>query len=247
MGLASVVAALLLGPTAVTLPPVDADWDYQLGGNRSVPDNVTVVDRDRNADPLEGAYNICYVNGFQTQPDEKKFWRDHWSLVLKRDGKPVVDSAWGEWLLDIRTDSKRQRLAGIVGRWTDGCADDGFAAVEFDNLDSFSRSHGLVSRSDAKAYAALLVARGHDAGLAVAQKNWVELGDTGTDLGFDFAIAEECGRWRECQGYLDTYGDHVLFVEYRRADFSWTCDHVGQVSVVRRDVDLSTDGIRQWC
>src|SRR6476661_7379775 len=105
MGLATVLTALLLGTTAVTpaLPPVDADWDYQLGGNRAVPDHVTVVDRDRKAEPLEGAYSICYVNGFQTQPDEKRFWRDHWSLVLKRDGEPVVDSAWGEWLLDIRT------------------------------------------------------------------------------------------------------------------------------------------------
>jgi len=249
MGLATVLTALLLGTTAVTpaLPPVDADWDYQLGGNRAVPDHVTVVDRDRKAEPLEGAYSICYVNGFQTQPDEKRFWRDHWSLVLKRDGKPVVDSAWGEWLLDIRSPAKRDRLAAIVGRWTDRCSSDGYQAVEYDNLDSFSRSRGLVSRADAKAYAALLTARAHDAGLAAAQKNWVELADAGPDLGFDFAIAEECGRWRECQGYVDTYGDHVLFGEYRARDVRWTCAHVGQVSVVRLAVDMSTTGVRRWC
>jgi hypothetical protein len=105
----------------------------------------------------------------------------------------------------------------------------------------------LVSRADAKAYAAQLTARAHDAGLVAGQKNWVELGDTGPGLGFDFAIAEECGRWRECQGYVDTYGEHVLFVEYRRKDFRWTCAHFGQVSVVRRDVDLSTTGVRRWC
>ena len=72
-------------------------------------------------------------------------------------------------------------------------------------------------------------------------------GETGTDIGFDFAVAEECGRWRECQGYVDTYGDHVLVVEYRKRDFRWTCDHVPELSVVRRDVDLSTEGVRRWC
>ena len=248
MLLGAALAALLLGvPATVTLPPVDADWDYQLGGARGVPDHVTVVDRDRKAEPLEGAYSICYVNGFQSQPDEKRFWRDHWSLVLKEDGEPVVDEAWGEWLLDIRTTAKRGRLAEIVGRWTARCADDGFSAVEYDNLDSFSRSHGLVSRADARAFARLLVASAHDAGLAAGQKNWVELGEDGPEIGFDFAIAEECGRWRECQGYVDTYGEHVLVVEYRRVDFRWTCDRFGSLSVVRRDVDLGDDGIRRWC
>ena len=121
------------------------------------------------------------------------------------------------------------------------------AAVEYDNLDSFSRSHGLVSRADAKAFARLVVARAHGAGLAAGQKNWVELGGTGTDIGFDFAVAEECGRWSECQGYVDTYGDHVLAVEYRKRDFRWTCDHFPGLSVVRRDVDLSTRGVRRWC
>jgi len=247
LGLLTAAIVLALGGPSVDLPPPDADWDYQLGGNRAVPDRVTVVDRDRKAEPLAGAYSICYVNGFQTQPDERRFWRDRWALVLKDHGKPVVDEAWGEWLLDIRTDRKRERLAEIVGRWTDHCADDGFDAVEYDNLDSFARSHGLVSRADARAFARLIVARAHAAGLAAGQKNWVELGEAGPRIGFDFAIAEECGRWRECQGYVDTFGEHVLVVEYRQADFAWTCDHFGSLSVVRRDVDLSVDGIRRWC
>jgi hypothetical protein len=233
------------------LPPANVDWDYQLGGARAVPDRVGIVDGDRKADPVEGAYNICYVNAFQTQPDERHFWRDsprHWRLVLKRDGHPVVDEAWGEWLLDIRTPARRQRLAAIVGTWVDGCAADGFDAVEYDNLDSFSRSGGLITHADARHFAALLTARAHDAGLAAAQKNWVELGDRGPALGFDFAVAEECGRWRECAGYVATYGEHVLVVEYRRKDFRWTCRHFGdQLSVVRRDVDLSPKGVRRWC
>jgi hypothetical protein len=236
---------------APALPPANADWDYQLGGDRPVPPRVGIVDRDRHSSPVAGRYNICYVNAFQTQSDERRFWRDsprRWRLVLKDHGKPVVDSAWGEWLLDTRTAARRQRLAAIVGRWVDRCAADGFDAVEYDNLDSFSRSDHLITRADARRYARLITVRAHGDGLAAAQKNWVELGARGPRLGFDFAVAEECGRWRECAGYVATYGDEVLAVEYRRKDFRWTCRHYGdRLSVVLRDVDLTPTGVRRWC
>jgi hypothetical protein len=231
---------------SIALPPTGARWDYQLGGARSVPDSVRIVERDRLAKPLAGKYNVCYVNGFQTQVEQKKFWRRHWSLVLKKAGKPVTDSVWGEWLLDIRTPAKRKALAAIMGRWTDGCADHGFQAVEYDNLDSFSRSHHLLSRSDNRRFARLLVKRAHADGLAAAQKNWAEW--DGTTAGFDFAVAEQCGQYRECASYVENYGAHVLAVEYHDKAFRWTCDHVGdQISVVRRDVDLTTSGVRRWC
>jgi hypothetical protein len=229
-----------------TDPPTGTDWDYQLGGNRSVPDHVGIVERDRNAAPLEGAYGICYVNGFQTQDDEKAFWHRHWSLVLKDDGRAVEDSAWGEWLLDLRTPAKRKKLVAIMGRWTAGCADDGYSAVEYDNLDSWSRSHHLIKRADAKAYAARLVEVAHAAGLAVAQKNWAPW--DGTSVGFDFAIAESCSRWHECGSYVDHYGSRVLAVEYARKPFRRACrDWSDTFAVVRRDLALSADGLRRYC
>jgi hypothetical protein len=243
------LAAALAAPAYAgsrELPPTGTDFDYQLGGNRSVPDRVGIVVRDREAAPAAGLYNVCYVNGFQTQPNERSFWRRHWALVLKEDGQPVEDEAWGEWLLDVRTPAKRTRLARLVGRWVDGCAADGFDAVEFDNLDSFTRSHGLVERRQALAYARLLVRAAHDAGLEAGQKNLA--GYDGTRIGFDFAVAEECGRYRECAAYTDAYGDLVLSIEYRRQDFRWTCAHFGdQLSVVLRDRDLSPTGVREWC
>ena len=55
--------------------PRGTDVDYQLGGAAEPADNVGIVVRDRNASPVAGRYNICYVNGFQTQPDERAFWR----------------------------------------------------------------------------------------------------------------------------------------------------------------------------
>jgi glycosyl hydrolase family 114 len=231
---------------AVTPPPTDTDLDYQLGGVRSAPAHVGIVVRDREARPVPGRYNVCYVNGFQTQPGERALWRRHPDLVLRDHGRPVVDEAWGEWLLDVRTATKRQRLAAIVGRWTRGCARAGFDAVEYDNLDSFTRSHGLLSRRQAVAYARLLVRAAHRAGLAAGQKNLAGL--DGTSIGYDFAVAEECGRYHECGRYTAHFGARVLVVEYRRADFRWTCRHFGdRLAVVLRDRDLSPHGVRRWC
>jgi hypothetical protein len=241
---------LLLGLTApasaVEPLPVGTDVDYQLGGVRAVPTSVGIVVRDRKAPPIPRRYNVCYVNGFQTQTDERRFWNRRPALILRRHGHRVIDSAWGEWLLDIRTPAKRGRLAKIMGSWTRGCAADGFDAVEFDNLDSFTRSHRLIVRSQAIAFARLLVRNAHAAGLAAGQKNWA--GYDGTRIGYDFAIAEECGRYRECAAYVADYGRRVLSIEYRRIDFRWTCAHFGsRLPVVLRDVDLTPRGVRRWC
>ncbi len=258
LGLA-LVATLLLAVPAAPAPalrqpsagtvrplPTGTDVDYQLGGVRTVPAHVGIVVRDRRAAPAAGRYGVCYVNGFQSQPDERAFWGKHWWLVLKQDGAPVRDKAWNEWLLDLRTPAKRRALATLVGRWTQRCADDGFDAVEYDNLDSFTRSHGLLTRGQAIAYARRLVASAHAAGLAAGQKNLS--GFDGRDVGYDFAIAEECGRWHECGSYVAHYGRRVLAVEYRRQDFRRTCARWGPaLPVVRRDLGLSPTGVRRWC
>src|SRR3546814_6194319 len=64
------------GPASASpeLPPDGAAFDYQLGGAYPPPDGVEIVVRDRTAGPLEDAYSICYVNGFQTQPGEQDLW-----------------------------------------------------------------------------------------------------------------------------------------------------------------------------
>ena len=241
-------ALLLAGPAAASVgpPPAGTDVDYQLGGAAAVPDHVGIVVRDRTERPVSGRYNVCYVNGFQTQPDERAVWRRHPGLVLRRHGRPVVDEAWGEQLLDLRTARTRDRLAAIVGRWTRGCARRGYDAVEYDNLDSFTRSHHLLTRHQALAYARLLVRGAHRAGLAAGQKNLADL--DGTRLGYDFAVAEECGRYEECARYTAHYGDRVLAIEYRDRDFRWTCERYGdRLAVVLRDRDLSPRGVHRWC
>ncbi len=118
--------------------------------------------------------------------------------------------------------------------------------MEFDNLDSFTRSHRLIARRQALAFARLLVRAGHQSGLAVGQKNLA--GYDGTTIGFDFAVAEQCARWRECGRYVEAYGDQVLAIEYRARDFRRACDDYGDLlPIVLRDRDLTPGGVHRWC
>jgi hypothetical protein len=133
-----------------------------------------------------------------------------------------------------------------MGHGVKGCADDGYDAVEFDNLDSFTRSHHLLERRQAIAYARLLVRKAHAHGLAAGQKNLA--GFDGTTIGFDLAVAEECGRWDECDRYAAAYGDQVVAIEYRKRDFHATCQAYGdQWPVERRNLALTPGGVHAWC
>lgn len=240
-------------PDEVRPPPHGAVLDYQIGGSHEHPElaaQLGVVVRDRAEAPLPGAYNVCYVNAFQTQPEEHRWWQRpvRRDLVLRVDGTPVVDDGWGEWLLDIRTAVKRERLARIVGRWAADCVAAGYDALEPDNLDSFLRGDGRLRPRHARKYARLLADRAHGLGLAVAQKNWAELGERGPRLGFDFAVAEECGQWRECGSYARAYDDRVLVVEYRRRGLERACGRwAGRLSVVLRDRAVTSGGRHRWC
>ncbi len=250
-------AVLLVAPapqtSTVTVPPVNAKADYQLGGSYPLPHGVRVVTRDRTESPARSAYSICYVNAYQTQPGQLRWWkRHHDGLLLRRKGTLVHDPGWpGEVLLNTSTATRRQRIADVIGRWITGCDRSGFRAVEPDNLDSFTRSHRLLTRSNNLALARLLVARAHMAGLAIAQKNLAGLSRAArTSIGFDFAVAEECSEYAECGAYRRAYGRHVIEVEYSdngRAAFTRACrQHGARWSVVYRDRDLRRPSSSQY-
>ena len=241
----------------VALPPAGGRVDYQLGGAYDPPPGVTIVTRDRTASPAKGVYNICYVNAYQAQPGEGATWRGANADLLLRDasGREVIDEDWGEPLLDTSTATKRVRLGAIVGAWIDGCARVGFDAVEPDNLDSWTRSHGLLTAKANLAFAQLLAERARAVGLAIAQKNAGEISAAAHRAGMDFAVAEECEHYRECGLYTDVYGDHVIEIEYAdqpKSDFSRACAARGdRISVERRDRDVVPAGhdgyLAQWC
>ncbi len=231
-------------PGPFALPPPDGGLDYQLGGAYAPAEGVAIVSRDRNASPEPGLYNICYINGFQAQPDENDFWLDEHPELVLRDGNgdPVIDEDWDEMLLDTSTPEKRTALAEIVGGWITTCGSDGFDAIEIDNLDSYSRSDGALTEDNAVDYMVLLSATAHDAGLAFAQKNSTELVGRKDEMGTDFVVAEECNTWDECGDYIDGYGDAVLMIEYVEGDFATGCAAYPGYSIVLRDVELTTPG-----
>jgi hypothetical protein len=226
----------------ILLPPVGALFDYQLGGAYTPPAGVQIVSRDRLAPPAIGIYNICYVNGFQTQPDEEGSWE--YDLILRDgSGNPIIDEKWNEMLLDVSTEVKRSRISIIIGGWIEKCAADGFKAVEIDNLDSYSRSGSRITQDNAVAFMGLLSTVAHGKDLAIAQKNSTEILGRKTEMGTDFAVAEECSHYEECGDYVDYYGTHVLMIEYEASFFDQGCSAYGAThSIVLRDNELVPQG-----
>jgi hypothetical protein len=261
-GLLAVLAAvvLLVAPAgsaapAVVPPPANAGFDYQIGGDYPLPTGVNAVSRDwfSGKAAAEPTYSVCYVNAFQTQanepgtnrPDEQDNWPK--KLILSKLGD---DPHWGgEYLVDISTKKKRRKAARWVRQMIEGCAEGGFEAVEFDNLDSWTRFNGTplakkvpFGKPQALAFAKLLAKRSHALGLAVGQKNAAGITKSeARDVGFDFAVAEECAHYRECDRYTNIYGGRVIEIEYRRKDFEKACaDDAPDHPIVLRDKLVST-------
>lgn len=232
------------GGTGLRLPEADSPFDYQLGGGYTPPDGVRIVTRDREDSPAPGLYNICYVNGFQTQPQDNDEWLSERAELILHDeqGEPVFDEDWGEYLFDTRTTEQQLALLDTVGDWVAGCANDGFDAVEIDNLDSYSRSGGLLTEDGNVSFMARLALVAHEHGLAIGQKNSAELVARADELGTDFAVAEECNRYDECGDYQAHYGDLVFVIEYREQDFQRGCSDFPELSIVLRDLNLTTPG-----
>ena len=237
-------------PTAVDVawvrPPFGGYFDYQLSGDYPPPAEVLVVARDWfSGTPEPGLYNICYVNAFQTQPpddadrpDEREGWPAE--VVLA-----VEDPEWpGEFVIDLSTPEMRASAAAHVQQMIDTCADKGFDAVEFDNLDSYTRFDDLpFGQAETLDYAATIAGLAHASGLAVGQKNTVELTREQSleQVGFDFAVVEECAEFDECAAYRSVFDLQVLSIEYTQEGMVAACELFGVgVPVLRRDLNLVT-------
>lgn len=236
-----------------SLPQVGADFDYQLGGDYQPAPGVEVVVRDSSGAPEPGLYNICYVNGFQTQPDEGESWlADNPDLVLHdADGTPVIDPGWpDEYLLDTSTESKRAAIESRLAPVLSTCADKGFDAIEIDNLDSWYRSNGALLMEDNLALVKQYAEYAHSLGLAIAQKNGAGFSqEFRNEVGFDFAVVEECGRYFECRDYLDAYDGLVFDIEYPEDGLPTDTDFLAgcggpdlPLSMILRDLDLTKPG-----
>lgn len=157
MRFVAALAAVLLAVTSCSsepepppreLPPVGAQFDYQLGGTYQPDVPVKIVMRDRSKFADGRRYNICYLNALQTQPDPMEgglsWWKQHHGdlLVKKPNGDVVIDEEWNEGVLDVSTDDKRRRILDIQKKWIKDCKTAMFKGVEPDNLDSYTRAEG---------------------------------------------------------------------------------------------------------
>ena len=235
----------------VVLPPEAGIADYQLSGAYPPADGVQIVTRDRTEKPADGVYSICYVNSFQTQPGTLRWWKKKHPRLLLRDakGRLVRDPGWpDEVLLDIRTSSRRAELGDLNRAWFAKCRRDGYAAVEPDNLDSWTRSKKRLKQSYAVNFAKRLARGAHREGVAIGQKNAPEL--SGKGLGFDFAVAEECEVYRECGRYTKIYGSRLIEIEYTdngRTAFTRACAaRAGRASILLRDRDVVPAGAKGY-
>jgi hypothetical protein len=236
---ASFVATIAVA-APITLPPTGGVADYQLGGAYPPAAHVQIVTRDRSEPPAPGRYSICYVNSLQTQPGTLRWWKKNHPSLLLRDakGRLVRDPGWpDEVLLDIRTSRRRAELGNLNSAWFARCARDGFQAVEPDNLDSWTRSGGRLTKAQAVSFTKRLTREAHLSGVAIAQKNTPQFARL--RLGFDFAVAEECEVYRECGAYTRTYGSRLIEIEYTdngRSAFKRACAaRAGRASILLRD------------
>jgi hypothetical protein len=252
------------GPATRSLPTPHARFDYQISGAYPPAADVGIVDRDWHDAPAVGKYGVCYVNAFQTQPEEYAFWHrsENGGLILMDGEDEVVDEQWNELVLDTSTADKREAIAAIVGGWIDACAAKGFQAIEPDNLDSWTRSHDLLDQADNVALARLLATRAHADGLAIAQKNTSELAPLHAEIGFDFAVVEECQPFDDCGDFTAAYGTRWIEIEYPDnrdipdfdgpQNFADACAARGSsISIVYRDRDVVKPGnaayVNRYC
>jgi hypothetical protein len=252
MKTAAVVAALLLLVTSCSdepdlppreMPPAGGQLDYQLGGAYQPDVPVKIVVRDRSKIIDGRRYNICYLNALQTQPNEADGGLDWWRknhddlLVKKPGGEVAIDPEWQEGILDISSGDKRNRILEIQKKWIKDCKTSMFKGVEPDNLDSYTRAEGAFDLNATKEFMKAFVKYAHEQGLAVAQKNTAELGTAGKkEIGFDFAITEDCQARDECGSYAEAFGNDFFQIEYTDEGFKKSCaDRGGRVSVIRRD------------
>ncbi|WP_460070875.1 endo alpha-1,4 polygalactosaminidase [Streptomyces sp. YKOK-I1] len=236
---------------AVTPPPKHVRWDYQIGGAYTPQAGVKVVSRSHESAPAPGVYTICNINAFQAQQGAEGDW-DADLLLRDAEGEVVYDKDWDEAVLDIRTDAKRRRIAAELNTWIDGCAAKGYRAVEPDNYDTFTRFPSYLRADQAEALMKLLAAHAHADGLAIAQKNTVELVADREAVGLDFAIVEECADYDECGAFAEAFDDNVLVVEYTAKGLAQACSGWGDtLGVVRRDEEVVPEGsagyVRQTC
>lgn len=236
--------AIIWGTAAQVRVPPGTTWYWQLDGKTKTGQAAQLYDIDMEAaTPMliselkgTGRVVICYISAGTYESGRSDVTQFPKSTI----GKKV--KGWPEHYVDIRDPTVRKVMqARIDAAKAKGC--DGF---EPDVLDAFSNPSGLpINVADEVSYIRWLASEGHSRGLLVALKNAPEIVTQVVDA-VDFAIAEECFKYRECDAYSSFIkaGKAVLSAEY--SAFSATkCAQAAKLGLSLVFYGLDLDG-RQY-
>ena len=156
------------------------------------------------------------------------------------------DPHWGgEYLVDVSTAGKRRRAADWVAQMTDGCASKGFEAVEYDNLDSWTRFDGTPLRDGGPVRQAAEPSPSRSCSPS-APTPTASPSARRTRRTSPRAVARRSAstsrsprsaRATRVRRYRHVYGNRVIAIEYRRRDFTQGVPRrsATEISVVLRD------------
>ncbi|MHB1500296.1 MAG: endo alpha-1,4 polygalactosaminidase [Candidatus Dormibacteria bacterium] len=186
---------------------IDLYVDSSVNGRNNVVNRQAVA-----AIHAAGAFAVCYVDAGTWEswrPDAGLFPR---SVLGRPNGWP------GERWLDIR---RLSVLLPIMEARARKCAQAGFNAIDWDNVDGYRNRTGFALTAREQLRYNLALARiAHRLGLAAGLKN--DYGQVAAlAASFDFGVDEQCYQYREC--YLLSpflkLGKPVYDTEYRAANF----------------------------
>jgi len=211
----------------------DLYQDGQVSGNDHTV-NTAAVD----AIHRRGGHAICYLSAGTAEnfrPDYQKYVQfnrthDH-SLI----GKPFSSRFPNEYWLNINNNrGQRDFILKQMAERTRKCANGGFDAVEYDNVETYAQPTRVtgwhVKARTQLTFNRALARIAHSNGLAVGLKN--DLGQVPRlEPDFDFAINEQCFQYHECTnnpspGYKAFLrdGKPVFQVEYRTSPSRFCSD-----------------------
>lgn len=198
---------------AIPLPGV-VSWYYQLQGDLVTrPASIFVIDLfDYDAVMIsslkaDGHTVICAVSAGTVES-----WRPDASSFSSSDLGNQANGAADEHWLDTRSSSVRS----IMLERLDLARDKGCHGIDFDNVDGYLNNSGFsLDMSTQLEYNRFLAFAAHDRRLILSLNNVPELASSLSTI-FDFAVAEECFRYNECQSYQPFISRQkpVLAIEY---------------------------------
>lgn len=239
--LSVIVPANLLAHSADPFTTPSKSWQYQLQGTVNTSYQAAVYDIDLFDSPQSlidelHAKDIAVVCYFSAGSWEN--WRSDadqfpGEILGRKNGWP------GERWLDIRSQAVRDIMVNrILLAQQKRCN-----AVEPDNVDGYSNRTGFpLTYQDQLDYNRFLAKTVRAAGLKVALKNDVEQVNDLVNL-FDFAINEECHRYRKCdtlKPFIDQ-GKAVFNVEYRTSNRDRVCAQSAALGISTLFLPLKLD------